>query len=96
MEVNRQGTACTRRARPGRGEGLSPLGRGESMSAGFDELFERLNRFLASAAPAGAWAPPADMHETDDTHVVEVEVPGIRDEDIDGEIGDREPSVTEE
>ncbi|MFJ3921576.1 Hsp20/alpha crystallin family protein [Streptomyces sp. NPDC090022] len=72
------------------------LGWGEPMAAEFDELFERMNRLLESAAPAGAWVPLADMHEKDDAYVVEAELPGIKREDIDVEISERELHITGE
>lgn len=74
----------------------------QPMAAEFDELFERMNRFLESAAimPSGAemmpWAPLADMRETDETYVIECELPGFQREDIDIEIGDRELSISGE
>ena len=40
---------------------------------------QRLDRF--APAPAG-WAPPVDLHETDDHYVVTAEVPGLRKEDV--------------
>ena len=73
---------------------------GRPMAAEFDDLFERMNRFLEATtgtAPAiGAWSPPADLHETDDAYVVEAELPGIKREDIDVEVGNRELSITGE
>ncbi|MFJ6485847.1 MULTISPECIES: Hsp20/alpha crystallin family protein [unclassified Streptomyces] len=72
------------------------LGWGEPMAGELDELFGRMNQLLASAAPAGTWAPLADMHETDDAYVVEAEIPGVNNEDIDVEIGDRELCITGE
>lgn len=74
----------------------------QPMSAEFDELFERMNRFLESAAvmPSGAemmpWAPLADMRETDETYVIECEVPGFQRDDIDIEISDRELRISGE
>jgi HSP20 family protein len=75
---------------------------GEPMAEEFDELFERMSRFMESAAamPAtigrNAWAPLADMYETDDAYVVEAEFPGIARENIDVEIADRELIVKAE
>ncbi|MFI6727393.1 Hsp20/alpha crystallin family protein [Streptomyces atratus] len=69
---------------------------GEPMTAEFDELFERMNRLLESAAPAGAWSPLADMHEKDDAYVVEAELPGINRQDIDVEVSERELRITGE
>lgn len=74
----------------------------QPMAAEFDELFERMNRFLESAAvmPSGAemmpWAPLADMRETDEAYVIECELPGFQRDDIDIEIGERELSITGE
>ncbi|GHE49348.1 Hsp20/alpha crystallin family protein [Streptomyces capitiformicae] len=75
------------------------LGWGEPIAAEFDDLFERMNRFLeaASTAPAvRAFSPLADLHENDDAYVVEAELPGIKREDIDVEISERELCITGE
>ncbi|MDX3763085.1 Hsp20/alpha crystallin family protein [Streptomyces mirabilis] len=82
-------------------ERASPsLGWGEPITAEFDDLFERMNRFLeqaASATPsARGWSPMADLHETDDAYVVEAELPGIKREDIDVEVSERELCITGE
>jgi HSP20 family protein len=64
--------------------------------AEFDDLFSRMGTLLEStfgASPAVtgmAWAPPADISETEDAYVVEVDVPGVRSEDIDIEFSDRD------
>jgi len=57
------------------------------------DLQERINRLLEeslargltpdAALPSPAWQPLADMYETPDAVVVQVELPGIRREDID-------------
>ncbi|MGW1049362.1 Hsp20/alpha crystallin family protein [Streptomyces sp. NPDC001118] len=76
------------------------FGWGEPVAAEFDELFERMNRLLegaAAAAPAAmAWSPAADMRETDDAYVIEAELPGIKRDDIDIEMGARELRITGE
>ncbi len=33
--------------------------------------------------PAGAWAPPMDIHETADSFVIDVELPGVDARDVD-------------
>lgn len=76
----------------------------EPMSAEFDELFERMNRFLESAAAMPpmamaegmAWAPSAEMRETDEAYIIECELPGIKRQDIDIEVGEREIHITGE
>ncbi|MFE0376749.1 Hsp20/alpha crystallin family protein [Streptomyces inhibens] len=74
----------------------------EPMTADFEELFERMNEFLGSAAAGPTltgtvpWSPLADMHETDEAYVVECELPGIRREDIDVEVSESELSISGE
>ncbi|MDW6057413.1 Hsp20/alpha crystallin family protein [Streptomyces sp. FXJ1.4098] len=87
--------------RPGRllEQTLPALSWGEPITAEFGDLFERMNRFLeaASTAPAlGAFSPMADLRETDDAYVVEAELPGIKREDIDVEISERELRISGE
>ncbi|MCX4458949.1 Hsp20/alpha crystallin family protein [Streptomyces sp. NBC_01340] len=87
--------------RPGRllEHPFSSLGWGEPIAAEFDDLFERMNRFLeaASTAPAvGSFSPLADLKETDNAYAVEVELPGIKREDIEVEINERELLITGE
>ncbi|MFI7296438.1 Hsp20/alpha crystallin family protein [Streptomyces sp. NPDC050121] len=76
------------------------LGWGEPISAEFDDLFERMNRFLEAAAgtaPAAmAFSPLAELRETDDAYVVETELPGVKREDIDVEISERELCIAAE
>lgn len=43
-----------------------------------------------------AWRPPVDIEETDDAYVFEVELPGVKRDDIHVEIGDQELSITGE
>jgi HSP20 family protein len=74
----------------------------EPMASDMEELFERMNEYLGSSAArsplAGtmAWAPLADLHETDESYVVECEVPGIRREDIDVEMSESELCISGE
>ncbi|WP_327315801.1 Hsp20/alpha crystallin family protein [Streptomyces sp. NBC_01235] len=73
------------------------LGWNEPVTAEFDELFERMNRLLGSAAiaPAAlALSPAADMRDTDDAYVVEAELPGVKRDDIDIAISERELRIT--
>ncbi|GAA1217569.1 Hsp20/alpha crystallin family protein [Prauserella alba] len=65
--------------------------------------FDELQRLLAGAADnrTAAWSPAADVRETDEGYAVDVELPGVKREDIavdlaegrltiDGEIAERE------
>lgn len=63
-----------------------------------EELFDRMSRLLESAPMAEGigWVPLADISETDDAFVIEAEVPGVRGEDIDVEMSDRELIITGE
>ena len=63
-----------------------------------EELTDRVNS-LWEANVNGAlhgWAPLADVEETDDAYVVEIDLPGVRREDIDIELGDRQLTVSGE
>ncbi|MEU1626767.1 Hsp20/alpha crystallin family protein [Streptomyces sp. NPDC020096] len=70
--------------------------------AEFDELFERIGQLLETAATSGpqaermAWAPLAELSETDDAYVVEVELPGVKREDLDVEMNERELVISGE
>lgn len=67
----------------------------------FSEL-ERLNRQLAGFVDSwrslpsvlgGAFTPVADVEETDDAYVVEIELPGVQRGDVDIEVAGRRVSV---
>jgi HSP20 family protein len=68
----------------------------------FDELQQRMGQLMETvltAAPPGdaqAWAPFADIEETDDAWVVEAEVPGVRREDVNVELRDSELEISGE
>jgi HSP20 family protein len=60
-----------------------------------DELADRVN-FLCEAGFTGAlrsWAPLADVEETEDAYSVEIELPGVKRDDIDIRLSDRELTV---
>jgi HSP20 family protein len=73
----------------------SPMGRWDPLRE-FEELSERMNRLMATAfgsafGPGGnaltgtglaGWTPLADVTETEDAWLVEVEVPGLKRDDI--------------
>jgi HSP20 family protein len=52
-------------------------------SAEFEDLYQQMGRLMDSAFGgmwqplAQAWAPLADLSETDDAYVAEVELPGV-------------------
>lgn len=67
----------------------------------FEDLYSRMNRLMESVAGRfdtdwRAWSPMADVSETDDAYVVEIEVPGIKREDIAVDLVGRELTVTGE
>lgn len=80
-----------------RGRNL-PVGRSEQGSDPFFRLHSEMNRLFEdafSALPtafaadwAGAASPRLDLKETDDAFQVEVELPGVAEDDIDVEIAD--------
>jgi HSP20 family protein len=74
---------------------------GRSRSDPLGEL-DRLNRRLTGYLDAwrqraplfdGLFTPPADVEETDDAYVVDIELPGVRKQDLDIEIAGRRLTV---
>lgn len=79
-------------------------GWGRDPLAEFNDLFGRLENLMGSTfggalapmAEGMAWSPPADIEETDDAYLIEVDVPGIKRDDINVELTDREIVITGE
>ena len=51
---------------------------------------------LGGASQAPFWVPAADLEETDDAYVLELELPGVRKEDVNIELRDNEVRITGE
>jgi HSP20 family protein len=69
--------------------------------AEFEDIYNRMGQLFQSsfgdiqASPAG-WAPLTDVTETDDAYVVELEVPGVKRDQINVELSDRQLVVSGE
>ena len=63
-----------------------------------DELADRVNSLWEAGFTGGlqGWAPLADVEETEDAYSVEIELPGVRREDIDIQLNDRQLTVSGE
>jgi HSP20 family protein len=70
--------------------------------AEFDDLYQRMGQLVNTAfgglwqAGGQAWAPAADLSETEDAYVAEVELPGISKDDIHVELNGQELAITGE
>jgi HSP20 family protein len=66
----------------------------------FEDLYAEMDRLAQSVLGGltgdGAWSPAADVVETDSAYVIEVELPGVRREDVDVELNGDELVVTGE
>src|ERR1700729_370641 len=69
----------------------------------FEDIYDRMGQLmnLAFGLPPvdvteGAWIPLADVSETDDAYVVEVDLPGANRDQIDIQVQDRELVITGE
>jgi HSP20 family protein len=66
----------------------------------FENLYAEMDRLAQSVFGGlpgdGAWLPAADVVETDSAYVIEVELPGVRREDVDVELNGDELVVTGE
>ena len=67
-----------------------------------EELHSRIGQLMESGWPAsaggpgGLWSPLVDIEETDDAWVVEAELPGVKQEDIEVEVSDSELAISGE
>jgi len=58
---------------------------------GFENLYAEMNHLLQSAIGGdGAWIPSADVVETDHAYDIEIELPGVRREDVDVQLNGNE------
>jgi HSP20 family protein len=67
--------------------------------AEFEDLYDRMGRLLDGRIPEAftrQWVPAVDLEETDDAFLVEVELPGVKREDIAVNLQGDELSVTGE
>jgi HSP20 family protein len=66
----------------------------------FEDLFQQVDRLawsaMGTAPDARPWLPAGDVVETDDAYLVEIELPGVRREDVDIELYGNELVVTGE
>ena len=67
-----------------------------------EELHSRIGQLMESGWPAsaggpgGLWSPLVDIEETDDAWLVEAELPGVKQEDIEVEVSDSELAISGE
>ncbi len=63
-----------------------------------DELADRVNRLWEAGFDGGlpGWAPLADVEETDDSYVVELDLPGVKRDEVDIQLTDRQLTVAGE
>lgn len=67
----------------------------------FEDLYTQMGRLLETSfgqltQPATGWLPLADVSETDDAYLVEVDLPGVKRNDIDIEVTGNELTITGE
>lgn len=82
--------------RPGRQERVSPRDPYAELGAIYDRIGKLWESAVSDAASLGVWSPFADVEETDDAYVVEVELPGVKEDEIDIRISDAELTISGE
>lgn len=77
----------------------SPTGRW-GPSRELEDIYEQMGQLLPAMVGRGlehpAWAPAADLSETEDAYLVEVELPGVRPDDVNVEVSGGELAITGE
>lgn len=91
---------------PGRNRGNATPARRSDPLAEFEQLQEQMGQIITSFlrdplmgagnAPAPAWMPAADIEETDDAYVLELDLPGVHKEDVNIELRENEVRITGE
>lgn len=66
-----------------------------------DDLHQRMSQLMSSVfgrplfdGAQGAWTPTADVSETDEAYLVEIDLPGVKQEDIDIQVSNGVLSVS--
>jgi HSP20 family protein len=62
----------------------------------YDQMGQLINAAFGEVATAVPWSPMADVFETDEAYVVEAEVPGVRKNQVDIQLNERELVVSGE
>ena len=66
----------------------------------FENVYAEMDRLaqsvLAGHAGGSTWLPAADIIETDNAYIIEIELPGVRREDVDVHLNGNELAVTGE
>jgi HSP20 family protein len=73
-----------------------PMADVQSLASQLGQLFEGWDDLPSLLGGDGAFLPQADVTETDDAYVVEIELPGVNKEDIDIALSGRRLLVTGE
>jgi HSP20 family protein len=73
-----------------------PMADVQSLASQLGQLFEGWDDLPSLMGGDGAFLPQADVTETDDAYVVEIELPGVNKEDIDISLSGRRLLVTGE
>lgn len=81
---------------------LSPLRRWDPLRE-LDDFHERMSQLMSSVfgmtpwmGERQMWTPLADVYETDDAYLVEVDLPGVKRDDVDVEVTGNELVITGE
>jgi HSP20 family protein len=64
-----------------------------------DQLYDRMNHLWETGVGtdgADRWVPLADIEETDDGYTIEMDLPGVKQDDVDIEVNGRELTVSGE
>jgi HSP20 family protein len=93
-----QASRSSARALPGRI--LAVIDPSQQFADIYDRMGALVNAALGDAGPAWLaempWSPLADVSETDEAYIIRIDLPGVRKDQIDVQLQDRELAVTGE
>lgn len=80
----------------GRHDRIPPMDPFTELGAIYDRIGKLWESAVSDVARLGGWSPFADVEESDDAYLVEVELPGVKEDQVDIHLRDGELTISGE